>query len=228
MPDFFVHNLDDGELWLPSELISDVGLSRYRLCSGAFPGTRVLRESEVECLTNKLLPFGTFDRLHLRRGVKQPLAVPLPFEGLKRVAPLGWFGASEKEIWAGPCPQETQSGLRVLSSPGAYRGRVPAGFLAEMFRDHPADLVQLQAEVYGRASLRPLLPVQSRSSVRLVAQGKRKCGGTGVFLPRVKELEKEYTGGHLRQRSTRSPSASKQMNPFQSPSEVGLPQEWTY
>lgn len=80
MPDFFVHNLDDGELWLPSELISDVGLSRYRLCSGAFPGTRVLRESEVECLTNKLLPFGTFDRLHLRRGVKQPLAVPLPFE----------------------------------------------------------------------------------------------------------------------------------------------------
>lgn len=76
----FVQNLDDGELWLPSELISDVGLSRYLHCSGAFPGTRVQHEFEVECLTNKLLPFGTFDRLHLRCAVKQPLAVPLPFE----------------------------------------------------------------------------------------------------------------------------------------------------
>ncbi|XP_074560782.1 uncharacterized protein LOC141816960 [Curcuma longa] len=224
----FVQNLDDGELCLPSELIMDVGLSRYRHCSGAFSGARVLHESEVECLANKLPPFGTFDGLHLRRAVKQPLAVPPPFEGFKRVAPVGWFGASEREIWAGPCLQETQSGLRVLSSPGAYRGRVAAGFLAEMFRDHPTDPVQLQVEVYGRASSRPLLPVQSRSSVRPVAQGKRKCGGTGVFLPRVKELEKECTGVHQRQRSTRSPTTGKQMNPFQSPAEAGLPHEWTY
>ncbi|XP_042435542.1 uncharacterized protein LOC122021487 [Zingiber officinale] len=224
----FVQNLDDGELWVPSELIVDVGLSRYRHCSGAFSGARVLHESEVECLATNLLPFGTLDRLHLRLAVKQPLAVPPPFEDFMRVAPLGWFGASEREIWAGPCPQETQSGLRVLLPPGAYRGRVASGFLGEMFWAHPAAPVQLQTEIYGRASPRPLLPVQSHSSVRLVAQGKRKCGGTGVFLPRVKELEKEDTGEHQRQRSTRSPSTKKQMNPFQSPTEVGLPQEWTY
>ncbi|KAG6479240.1 hypothetical protein ZIOFF_062702 [Zingiber officinale] len=179
----FVQNLDDGELWVPSELIVDVGLSRYRHCSGAFSGARVLHESEVECLATNLLPFGTLDRLHLRLAVKQPLAVPPPFEDFMRVAPLGWFGASEREIWAGPCPQETQSGLRVLLPPGAYRGRVASGFLGEMFWAHPAAPVQLQGIPEAAASgSKPLLRsagCAGKTEVRRNRCVSSACEGTG-------------------------------------------------
>ncbi|KAG6476427.1 hypothetical protein ZIOFF_065668 [Zingiber officinale] len=184
----FVQNLDDGELWLPSELIVDVGLSRYRHCSGAFSGARVLHESEVECLATNLLPFGTLDRLHLRLAVKQPLAVPPPFEDFTRVGPLGWFGASEREIWAGPCPQETQSGLRVLSSPGAYRGRVASGFLGEMFWSHPAAPVQLQGIPEAAASgSKPLLRsagCAGKTEVRRNRCVSSACEGTGERIHR--------------------------------------------
>ncbi|WOL04067.1 hypothetical protein Cni_G12788 [Canna indica] len=227
----FAPNLDDGELWLPADIIDDVGLRRYHQSSSAAARVRHRHASDVEHLANQLAAFGWLDLPHLHPALKQRPALSVPLEGFKPPGTGRQVEPADRELLTGLLHQG-----REAAAPDVYGRRFQVSLRPEAVRRWPVDPVQLQVEAFGRVSQRPLRPIQnSFGSVRPSAP-RRERGGTGVFHPRVvakHETNKRYAAGeHQKQQQlTRSAALRQQQqgrSPFQQPSEMGLPQDWTY
>ncbi|CAL9201043.1 unnamed protein product [Musa hybrid cultivar] len=230
----FAPNLDDGEMWLPSEIIADLGLRRLHH-SNAAAAARVRgayhHTFDVEGLASQLAALSPLDRVQRLPAAKLPPVLPPHYElqGLKPVGPAARFELEERELGTGLGRPVYGMGFGACSRPGVTR-------------PGPTQAAQAQAcgpetvEAFGRAPQRPLRPIQSRlGTVRPGGQGRESGGGTGVFLPRVinnNEARKKHhnaTGGEQqKQQPTRSTAMWKLERPFQPTSEMRLPQEWTY
>ncbi|EHA8588495.1 hypothetical protein COCNU_scaffold005463G000030 [Cocos nucifera] len=174
----FPPNLDDGELWLPSEIFPDVGLCYHRRRQPVAAGLRS-DLSYVDDLAEKLAAFGLLDRSNLllpavRRNPHR--SDRFRFEN----GPVTRFGPMvDRETGAGM----VYDGFR----PPAAARRVVAGW-RPVFSFSPAKPAQV--EIFGPERTVVLarqqqVPVQGPLvPVRTGASG-RECGGTGVFLPRV-------------------------------------------
>ncbi|CAL9137144.1 unnamed protein product [Musa acuminata var. zebrina] len=229
----FAPNLDDGEMWLPSEIIADLGLRRLHHSNAAAARVRGAYHHtfDVEGLASQLAALSPLDRVQRLPAAKLPPVLPPHYElqGLKPVGPAARFELEERELGTGLGRPVYGMGFGACSRPGVTR-------------PGPTQAAQAQAcgpetvEAFGRAPQRPLRPIQSRlGTVRPGGQGRESGGGTGVFLPRVinnNEARKKHhnaTGGEQqKQQPTRSTAMWKLERPFQPTSEMRLPQEWTY
>ncbi|CAL9079425.1 unnamed protein product [Musa textilis] len=239
----FAPNLDDGEMWLPSEIIPDVGLRRLHQSNAAAARVRGAYHLafDVEGLASELAALSPLDRAQRLPAAKLPPVLPphhelymtpLPFllQGVKPVGPAARFELEERELGAGLGRPVYGVGFGACSRPGVTR---PGPTQAAQSKACGPDTV----EAFGRALQRPLRPIQSRlGTVRPGGQGRESGGGTGVFLPRVintneaRKKQHNATGGgeQQKQQPTRSTAMWKQERPFQPTSEMRLPQEWTY
>ncbi|CAD5193328.1 unnamed protein product [Musa acuminata subsp. malaccensis] len=242
----FAPNLDDGEMWLPSEIIADLGLRRLHH-SNAATAARVRgayhHTFDVEGLASQLAALSPLDRVQRLPAAKLP-----PLQGLKPVGPAARFELEERELGTGLGRPVYGMGFGACSRPGVTRPGPTQIAQAQACGPETVCVSSLlsffffvrSVEAFGRAPQRPLRPIQSRlGTVRPAGQGRESGGGTGVFLPRVinnNEARKKHhskfayaTGGEQqKQQPTRSTAMWKLERPFQPTSEMRLPQEWTY
>ncbi|XP_008784107.2 uncharacterized protein LOC103703142 [Phoenix dactylifera] len=212
----FPPNLDDGELWLPSEIFPDVGVCHHRHRQPVAAGLHS-DVSYVDELAEKLAAFGLLDSSNLLLpAIRRNPHLSDRFRFAS--GPVTRFGpVADREAGAGM----VYDGFR---SRAAAR-RVVAGW-RPVFPFSPAK----PAQFFGPE--RTVVPVRTGGS-------GRECGGTGVFLPRV--INNEVTapmkkkscikdGGEQRKQLTGVAAMGMQGMPFHQapPPEMGLPQDWTY
>ncbi|XP_022766052.1 uncharacterized protein LOC111310945 [Durio zibethinus] len=232
----FPPNLDDGELWLPSDIFLN----------------EVPAKLKPHLHQNHHLPFSSMDDLAPRYAAlslptyQQKLPKATNFERLKEPVRYGSMNGT---------------GFEVGQSLYGFRTRA---FLGDTKRVYELlKPTQAQVESYAEARARVLQRQQNRLVQNRVLQFEangfnaskfglggglvRESGGTGVFHPRiVNNSQNTTTSDSKRKRSLRSRQAqeiqvSRQMNSMKGvgvgkqedcyyhlPPEMGLPRDWTY
>ncbi|RWW09454.1 hypothetical protein GW17_00027058, partial [Ensete ventricosum] len=93
----FAPNLDDGEMWLPSEIIADVGLRRLHHSNAAAARGRgrgaYHQAFDVEGLASQLAALSPLDRVQLLPAAKLPPVLPPHYEVSPRLS-LSPFSSS--------------------------------------------------------------------------------------------------------------------------------------
>ncbi|XP_077234427.1 uncharacterized protein LOC143876619 [Tasmannia lanceolata] len=216
-------NLDDLELWLPSDIFPDeiYDPQTSSILTPEFPSQLTYMEN----LAKQLQAF----------SIKPP---PNLIPNFLEIGPGSRFATVSP-------PPQAGLGFRV-SYPGA--GQNPTGFVNGGFRSgsgpgnqyYPVKPVQPQVESFLQERARVLQRQQNRGQNRFLpvqVNGSRRTGflresgGTGVFLPRVSNVDfrkKSAMKSAEQKQPMRNVAGGRQGMTFQHPSEVGLPHEWTY
>ncbi|KAG9444404.1 hypothetical protein H6P81_015744 [Aristolochia fimbriata] len=220
-------DLDDGELYLPSDIFPDETFYSRR------PVPETNGFAHVEELAQHLAALAMLD---------SPAPNPRP--------PAGSFEL-RKSVRVGALypPAQTGLGFQALQNVGNGQGHACRGgthfppLLGPMYHYHhsslPGKVVQAPAEIIQRERARVFQrqpnPMQNRAMpVRVGGSGTREYGGTGVFLPRVINAEsrrKPSPGAkntEPRQQPMRNEGLGRQGKPYPHSSEKGLPRDWTY
>ncbi|XP_068663986.1 uncharacterized protein [Aristolochia californica] len=219
-------NLDDGELYLPSDIFPDETFYHRR------PVSEPTGLTHMEELAQQLAALAMLDS-------PAPAVRPPPgnFELTKSV-----------RVGALYPPAQTGLGFQALQNVGNGHGHACLGgshfppvvgprYHYHYF--HPGKLVQAPAHIIQRERARVLQrqpnPMQNRvMPVRVGGSGTREYGGTGVFLPRVinAESRRKPSSGmkntEPRKQTMKNDGPGRQGKPYPFSSETGLPQDWTY
>ncbi|XP_010262986.1 PREDICTED: uncharacterized protein LOC104601385 isoform X2 [Nelumbo nucifera] len=217
----YTPNLDDGELWLPSDIFPDEVSAKF---SPEFP----CELTYMEDLARQLAAYALLERnQNAFRRPRQHSSVAPPRTGFG----LGFggnptFGVGGRHLYA--------SG-NYCFSPGSL----------PVYQVRPMKPVQPQVEGCVQQPRARVLQSQRQNQVQnsffpfqvngsVTGGFVREYGGTGVFLPRiatsadVKKKQNVKNGEEYQQRpSIRKVGLGKQEG-FKPPSEMGLPQDWTY
>ncbi|CAL9098875.1 unnamed protein product [Musa textilis] len=235
----FPPDLEDGELWLPSDIIRDVGVRRPFSSSSsaaaavaASPGCSA-HLAYLEGIARQLDALCMLDRAGLLPAFGPPRhAPPRPWVfGLKQGRPAPRLARAENVVGLGVVHAGFMTGDGGRGVPGSSPG---------MFRfcsmSRPVQTQVTFGAAGGGVVQAPVQPVPDRF-IPLPSPGSaREGGGTGVFLPRVfkdEDKRKAYVKGRgeQQQQATRNGGVWEQGMPFQRPpppAETGLPQDWTY
>ncbi|XP_052199981.1 uncharacterized protein LOC127806623 [Diospyros lotus] len=240
----FPPNLDDGELWLPSDIFPEEAAFRRRLQPPPPP-------PPPPPLSNRPQHFAALSFLDPNR--------PAPTQNLvKHCPPPQCFRSPVRYGPAAASPAEHFSlngtGLRSHRAEALWTGSRPVQqyhFLSpvrpqvESFGETGFGFLQRQQQsrvLQNRVLQSKLCPFHGTGGFA-VAAGRggfaRECSGTGVFLPRI-AAEKPPAAAASRKRQSLSHNALR--NPIkvvgvvkqgegcqrQLPPDVGLPQDWTY
>ncbi|XP_031379282.1 uncharacterized protein LOC116194574 isoform X1 [Punica granatum] len=241
----FLPNLDDGELWLPSDIfLNDVAATHYRRRLGP------RRFSSLDELSRSFSAFTLLPPRPSADSITVPPALSLSpkyFENSMRptqyctvitspatgplAAAMTTFGAAHHKYDRSNCmpfavaPKLLYDEYRLLQ-----RARMP----------------QVGSHVEARAGV---LPDRVKNQLAISCPGRgasrRECGGTGVFLPRVGAYTSasDFRRKRAGTRNTLDIKISEQMNSivtdgvvarqekerhYQVPPEMALPHDWTY
>ncbi|PKU79300.1 hypothetical protein MA16_Dca000645 [Dendrobium catenatum] len=229
MAEDILQNIEDGELWLPSDVIRAVGVCRHHHLSGSLAAMDDLAQ-KLACLDlldrrrviPSVKPFkdSTFNpEVQLQRQGRPFSPLPLANGGYKapvrrRVAADEWTGAY----------------FPVSKPVHKFYPALPVDSNIERIRLATARVLQRQRQQHGHLVNR-FIPTRSACS-------GRETGGTGVFLPRayrVDSKKKPYylfpanvQGTSEFQQPMWSPASGNQSAKLLSSSEIDLPHDWTY
>ncbi|XP_010246895.1 PREDICTED: uncharacterized protein LOC104590069 [Nelumbo nucifera] len=227
----FPPNLDDGELWIPSDIFPDEVSTKF---SPEFP-------SEITYMEDLAHQLATFALLERNQTVANPPPnLPPNLEYFRRqgrygaVAPprTGFsFGFGRGPTAGHHLFSSGNEGFPAGSRPVyQYRPMKPVHAQVESSVHQPGDRsLQKQQQNQGQNRFLPF-QVNGSGMGGLV----REYGGTGVFLPRiattadVKKKQSGKTGEENQQKSCNKKVALEKQEAFQLSSEMGLPQDWTY
>ncbi|XP_043691008.1 uncharacterized protein LOC122641775 isoform X2 [Telopea speciosissima] len=218
----FPPNLDDGELWLPSDIFPEEVSPKI---SPKFPS----EISYMEDLARQLASYALLER-NQNTTKPPPNLVPESKQQSRygtTVSPRYGFGFD---------------GVHGVGHRQNHYAPVNGGFrvgLTQVYRYHPmspaqAQVENLQARVLQRLQNRNrFLPVQVNET--RIGGFVRESGGTGVFLPRVSttlDVKKKQhcvkKGEEFKQKQPIKKAFVEKHERFQSSPEVRLPQDWTY
>ncbi|KAG0459647.1 hypothetical protein HPP92_022775 [Vanilla planifolia] len=237
MADDLSANLDDGELWLPSEVIRAVGVRRhshYHRREAALLGSYPVDLTAASDLAENLAALGLID-----------LRAEIPtVDTLRDFSPTLEFVGQGKPV---SCVSPASDGFRApVSGRIAFDGMISGGtarfsHVSRPFHTfQPIKIAAKQNDEFERERTRVLLRQRLQQSQRLnrfipgyTTGSGRVRGGTGVFLPRVGDVDAKkkplsVKGSGQSQQTTWNPMIKKQTTPFLPPPEAGLPQDWTY
>ncbi|KAJ8478514.1 hypothetical protein OPV22_022241 [Ensete ventricosum] len=245
----FPPDLEDGELWLPSDIIRDVGVRRP-FSSFSSPSSAAVAASPgcsahlayLEGIARQLDALCMLDRAGLLPAFGPPRhAPPRPrVFGFKQGRPAPRLARAENVVGLGV----VHAGF--MTGDGGRRG-VPGsspGMLRFCSMSRPVQTQVTFGAARGGVVQAPVQPVPDRFMPLPPPGSAREGGGTGVFLPRVfkdEDKKKPYVKGReeeqQQQQATRNGGVWEQGMPFQHhhhppppppPAETGLPQDWTY
>ncbi|KAF8403370.1 hypothetical protein HHK36_011472 [Tetracentron sinense] len=230
----FPPNLDDGELWLPSDIFPDEVTAKL---SPKFPSERTYMED----LAQQLAAYALLERNPNRnRNDTRPAPSFSPnseFRPPTRYGPVG--------------PRRTGYGVGVDGGSGGVDHSLYASGngcfrvgTRPVYQYYPMKPSQTQVESFLQTRGRVLQRQQNQVQIHFspfqvngvgMSGFVRESGGTGVFLPRVatttdvrkKQIGKNGQEAQQRQHTTKQVAVGKHER-FQPPPEMGLPQDWTY
>ncbi|CAL9120145.1 unnamed protein product [Musa acuminata var. zebrina] len=239
----FPPDLEDGELWLPSDIIRDVGVRRPFSSSSssssavaASPGCSA-HLAYLEGIARQLDALCMLDQAGLLPAFGPPRhAPPRPrVFGFKQSRPAPRLAGAENLVGLGVVHAGFMTGDGGRGVPGSS-----PGMLRFCSMSRPVQTQATFGAARGGVVQAPVQPVPDRF-IPLPSPGSaREGGGTGVFLPRVfkdEDKKKPYVKGRgaqqQQQQATRNGGVWEQGMPFQHPpppppAETGLPQDWTY
>lgn len=236
-------NLDDGELWLPSDVIRAVGVCRHhhRRVPGRLPPFPEDCGVMDEDLAQKFASFGLLERRRALHAVKpfrdfslkpelhgqgRPVFLISP-AGAGYKVPLGQRAAAAEAntVSGGGGGGGTGAFFPVSRTGHKFHPGIPVDCQVEKFQLERARVFQRQALGHG---LNRYVPARSSGS-------GRESGGTGVFLPRIATVEskkkplsvKGNVQLHHRQPMW-NPMLGKQAAKLLPSADMGLPHDWTY
>ncbi|KAK8959331.1 hypothetical protein KSP40_PGU020843 [Platanthera guangdongensis] len=217
-------NLDDGELWLPSDVIRAVGVCRHnhRRADFAF----------MDSLAQKLAAFGLLERRRAIHAVK-------PFRDLPPNPEFQFHGQGRSVGYKAPTGRRPASGDVVYGAGGGTGAFFPVSRAVHKFHpgipvDAQVDELQLERARFLQRQNQSLglnryLPTRAKSS-------GRESGGTGVFIPRTVSVDSRKKPLSMKKGSVQFQQRQPKWNPmpgqraanFLPPSEICLPHDWTY
>nr|XP_018675075.1 PREDICTED: uncharacterized protein LOC104000541 [Musa acuminata subsp. malaccensis] len=237
----FPPDLEDGELWLPSDIIRDVGVRRPFSSSSSSSSSAVAASpgcsahlAYLEGIARQLDALCMLDRAGLLPAFGPPRhAPPRPrVFGFKQGRPAPRLAGAENLVGVGVVHAGFMTGDGGRGVPGSS-----PGMLRFCSMSRPVQTQATFGAARGGVVQAPVQPVPDRF-IPLPSPGSaREGGGTGVFLPRVfkdEDKKKPYVKGRgeqQQQQATRNGGVWEQGMPFQHPpppAETGLPQDWTY
>ncbi|XP_042500993.1 uncharacterized protein LOC122078875 [Macadamia integrifolia] len=225
----FPPNLDDGELWLPSDIFPDEVSSKMR---------------RMEDLARQIAAYSLLER---NQTVAKPPANLVPNLEIKRQSRYGTFTAPQRVGFGfggvqGVAHKAHNHYVSVKKDDGFRVG------LGQLYQHYPMSPAQAQFENYLQARTRVSQWLQNQNegptpnhSLPFQLSGAcngrfvRESGGTGVFLPRVattvdaKKKNGMKKGEETKQREpTKKNDDVEKQERLQLSPEVRLPQDWTY
>ncbi|XP_042475568.1 uncharacterized protein LOC122057513 isoform X2 [Macadamia integrifolia] len=227
----FPPNLDDGELWLPSDIFPD---EVSPMISPKFPSELTYMED----LAQQLAAYALLER---NQNTAKPFPNLVPNLESKQQSRYGTNVAPRYGLGIGFGGVHDVGHRQNHYAPVTVNGGFRVG-LTQVYRYRTMSPSQAQVENFLRA--RVLQGLQNQNQNRLLpfqvnGMGTggfgRESGGTGVFLPRLAttlDVKKKHhcvkKGEEAKQRHPIRKAVVEKHERLQSSPEVRLPQDWTY
>ncbi|KAJ4979921.1 hypothetical protein NE237_010701 [Protea cynaroides] len=211
----FPPNLDDGELWLPSDIFPDEVSAKI---NPEFPSELTYMED----LAQQLAGYALLEKRNQNTAKPPSNLVPNFFES-KQQSRYGTVVSPRTGFDFG----FSFGGVHDVGHRQNHDASVNEGFrvgLTQVCRYHPRSPAQSQVGSF----------LQARENGRSRVGFVREYGGTGVFLPRVgttldfKKKPGVKRGEEAKQRQPIKKTVVEIHDRFQASPDLGLPQDWTY